>query len=258
MLTDEEIIAAYPKLSNKESAANYKSVMDIDLNSPLNKADRLILEQYEGRGNQYDTGKVDEGLVHQFYTPYIITKKMWDLAKHYGFTGGNVLEPSLGTGRFFKFAPKDTSLYGFDLDEKNILISKALYPNANLYFQEFETAFLAKPNYSKAIKNTWLPEMDLVIGNPPYGDYAGYYKTYMPKVYSRFEFLFIRLGLQTLKTGGLLVYIISQNLMNNGGKYDKMKEDILKIGEFVDSIRLPVGIFSNTQVGTDIVIFRKK
>jgi type I restriction-modification system DNA methylase subunit len=46
--------------------------------------------------------------------------------------------------------------------------------------------------------------------------------------------------------------------MNNGGKYDKMKKDILEIGTFVDAIRLPVGLFANTQIGTDIVIFRKK
>ncbi len=100
--------------------------------------------------------------------------------------------------------------------------------------------------------------MDLVIGNPPYGDYEGYYKSYMPKTYKRFEFLFIRMGLQLLKPGGLLIYIISQNLMNNGAMYNKMKEDILEIGTFVDAIRMPVGIFTSTQVGTDIVIFKRK
>lgn len=259
-IIDQQIIDNYPKLSTKESLANYNESIEIinAYQSSLLPKQRLVLEKYEGRGNQYNAGKIDEGLVHQFYTPYIVTKKMWDLATYYGFNGGNVLEPSCGTGRFFKFAPKNTTLYGFDLDEINIKIAKALYPNATFYKQEFETAFLQQPNYSKVIKNSWLPLMDLVIGNPPYGDYEGYYKTYMPKNYSRFEFLFIRKGLELLKSGGLLVYIISQNLMNNGGKYDKMKLDILDIGEFVDAIRLPVGIFSGTQIGTDIVIFRKK
>jgi type I restriction-modification system DNA methylase subunit len=255
---DQEIINEYPKLSTKESLINYNTVVSVDFTKPLDTEIKLVLEKYEGRGNQYESGKIDEGLVHQFYTPYVVTKKMWDLAKHYGFNGGNVCEPSCGTGRFFKYAPNNTKLYGFDLDELNTKITKALYPDAKIYKQEFETAFLQEPNYSKALKKSWLPEMDIVIGNPPYGDYEGYYKTYMPKNYGRFEFLFIRLGLQLLKKDGILIYIISQNLMNNGGKYDKMKKDILEIGTFVDAIRLPVGLFANTQIGTDIVIFRKK
>lgn len=256
--SDQQIIDNYPKLTKKEAANNYETVMNIDYSKPLSAANRKSLEQYEGRGNVYDTEKLDEGLVHQFYTPYIVTKKMWDLAAHYGFKGGNVCEPSCGTGRFFKFAPEKTKFFGFDLDETNIKIASALYPDATLYKQEFETAFLQQPNYSKALKKSWLPEMDIVIGNPPYGDYEGYYKTYMPKTYSRFEFLFIRKGLELLKPGGLLIFIISQNLMNNGGRYDKMKENILEIGEFVDAIRMPVGIFASTQIGTDIVIFKRK
>ena len=258
--TDQNIIDQYPKLSQKEAANVFSSTIEIinNIKGNLSNQQRLTVEKYEGRGNIYGTGKVDEGLVHQFYTPYIIVKKMWDLVQHYGFNGGNVCEPSCGTGRFFLYSPKNCDLYGFDLDETNIKIAKALYPTANLYQEAFETAFLQQPNYSKLLKKSWLPEMDLVIGNPPYGDYEGYYKTYMPKGFGRFEFLFIRLGLQLLKPGGLLAFIISQNLMNNGGKYDKMKQSILDIGEFVDSVRLPVGIFANTQIGTDIVIFRKK
>ncbi len=256
---DQSIISSYPKLNPAAAKAIYDRALQIIANPPkeLTAADKVILEKYEGRGNNYQAGKIDEGLVHQFYTPYILCKKAYDLAVHYGFTGGKVLEPSCGTGRFFKYLP-GADLYGFDLDETNIKIASLLYPEAKFYKQEFETAFLQEPNYSKAIKKSWLPEMDLVIGNPPYGDYAGYYKTYMPKLYSRFEFLFIRLGLQVLKPGGLLIFIISQNFMNNGSTYAKMKENILEIGEFVDAIRLPGKIFAGTDISTDLVIFRRK
>lgn len=258
-LTDQQIIDRYSKLSKNEANNIYSRTLDIiKSNEPLTPETRLILEKYEGRGSVSGTGKIDEGLLHQFYTPYIICKKMYELAMFYGFTGGRILEPSCGTGRFFKFAPAGSELIGFDLDETNIEIAKKLYPQATVYKQEFETAFLQPPLYTKAIKKSWVPEVDLVIGNPPYGDYQGYYKTYMPNVYKRFEFLFIRLGLQALKPGGILIYIISQNLMNNGAMYNNMKKDILNIGTFVDAVRLPNGIFTITEVGTDIVIFRKK
>lgn len=258
-ISDNGILADYPKLSKKEAYEVYNRVLQIIKDDEaLTPENRLILEKYEGRGSVLNTGKIDEGVLHQFYTPYIVSKKMYDLARFYGFETGNICEPSCGTGRFFKYAPAGCNLTGFDLDETNIKIAQKLYPTATLYKQEFETAFLQPPNYSKAIKQSWVPEMDLVIGNPPYGDYQGYYKTYMPKVYKRFEFLFIKLGLQVLKPGGLLIYIISQNLMNNGAMYNSMKKDILEMGTFVDAFRLPNGIFTNTEVGTDIVIFRKK
>ena len=107
-------------------------------------------------------------------------------------------------------------------------------------------------------KKLWLPPVDLCIGTPPYGEYMGYYKSYMPSIFKRFEFLFVYLGLKTLRKGGLLVFIVSQNFMNNGAMYTGMKEKILELGEFVDAIRLPNGIFSSTEIGTDIIIFKRK
>lgn len=256
---DQQILNDNPRLTPAQAQSIYAQVTAFDLSLPLTPADRLLLEKYEGRGNNYQAGaKVDEGLVHQFYTPYILCKKAYDLAAHYGFTGGAITEPSCGTGRFFKFAQAGSTLTGFDVDKTNARIASALYPQATIYHQEFETAFLQQPNYTKASKKSWLPPQDLVIGNPPYGDYQGYYKSYMPKLYSRFEFLFIRLGLQLLKPGGLLVYIVSQNFLNNGSKYNAMKENILEIGQFVDAVRLPGKIFAATDIGTDIVIFKRK
>jgi type I restriction-modification system DNA methylase subunit len=124
--------------------------------------------------------------------------------------------------------------------------------------EPFETAFLEQPRLNKMASKTWLPPIDLVIGNPPYGEYMGYYKSFMPSVFKRFEFLFVYLGLKALKKDGILVFIVSQNFMNNGAMYKGMKEKILELGTFVDAVRLPNGIFSTTDVGTDIIIFKRK
>lgn len=257
---DNAILSRYPKLSKQEVVNVYNQVEGILGKEDYTAEDKYILEKYEGLGSQTATGIIDKGLLHQFYTPYIIAKKMWELGFIYGAPKENpiVIEPSMGTGRFFKYAPAGSTCIGFDPDKKNIEIAKILYPNITVYQQEFETAFLEAPRYNRMAKKSWLPEADLCIGNPPYGDYMGYYKSYMPSAFKRFEFLFIYLGLKTLKQGGLLVFIVSQNFMNNGAMYNGMKAKILELGEFVDSIRLPNGIFSSTDVGTDIVIFRKK
>lgn len=257
---DDEIMAKYPRLTKQQVRNIYEQVSAILASGKdiVSEKERYILEQYEGLGSQTQTGIVDKGLLHQFYTPYIIAKKSYQLAEYYGFKGGVIVEPSMGTGRFFKFAPEGSTCIGFDPDEKNIQIAKLLYPDATIYKQEFETAFLESPRYNRKASKSWVPQADLVIGNPPYGDYLGYYKSYMPKEFKRFEFLFVYLGLKLLRKDGLLIYIVSQNFMNNGAMYNGMKTKILEIGTFVDSIRLPNGIFSSTDVGTDIIIFRKK
>ena len=256
-----DLLSRYPKLTKKQVSDVYNKVETILAKGTISEDDRYILEQYEGMGSQTHlnlTKEEQKGLLHQFYTPYVIGKGMFDLAKHYGFNGGTILEPSMGTGRFFKFAPEGSKCIGFDPDEKNIKIAKLLYPDATTYQEAFETAFLEQPRLNKMARKSWLPEIDLVIGNPPYGDYQSYYKSFMPSIFKRFEFLFIYLGLKALKPGGLLVFIVSQNFMNNGAMYNGMKAKILELGTFVDAIRLPNGIFSTTEVGTDIVIFRKK
>lgn len=261
--SDEELIKKFPPLPPKAVRRIYDRTMEILASSPtpesLTEEERYTLEQYEGLGSQVQTGKIDKGLLHQFYTPYILCKKMYELAAFYGVPnhGIKILEPSFGAGRFFKFAPENSEVYGFDPDKVNSQIVSLLYPKVTIYTKELETAFLEAPRYNRKAKKSWLPEMDLVIGNPPYGKYAGYYSSYMPKEFNRFEFLFIYLGLELLKPGGLLVYIVSQNILNNGAMYNGMKEKILKSATFVDSIRMPNGIFSTTEVGTDILILQK-
>ncbi len=269
-ISDEKIMNEYPSPTKKQAIElaektkeilSRKFVLDslIPVDNTLTNEERLILERYEGLGSI--KGIVDRGILHQYYTPFILAKKMWELAYLYGIPTDqkiSVIEPSAGTGRFFKFAPENSELIGFDTDKINNQITKLLYPNVLLNNIEFETAFLQPPHFTKAMQESWMEKVDLVIGNPPYGDYKGYYSSYMPKTFKRFEFLFVYLGLKLLKKNGLLIFVVSQNFMNNGGMYNKMKEEILKLGSFVTAFRLPNGVFSSTEVGTDIVIFRRK
>jgi type I restriction-modification system DNA methylase subunit len=46
--------------------------------------------------------------------------------------------------------------------------------------------------------------------------------------------------------------------MRNGISYNDIKKEIFEIAELVDAYRLPSNIFEKTQIGTDILILRKK
>jgi hypothetical protein len=175
---------------------------------------------------------------------------------------GNILEPSLATGRFFAPAPFKERCYGFEINPITKRIAEITYPDAHIYQGYFETAFLEPPRFTQRLKNklTWLEgyPFSLVIGNPPYGKYKNKYSSYFqrPKMH-QIELFFIYYGLKMLRPGGLLVYLTSSNFMRNGISYQGEKMEIQEIADFVDAYRLPP-VFKASQVPTDILVFRRK
>ena len=90
----------------KDSKGEHYSAKDIE-----------FIQQYEGDGGQGSKGATGEGLLYELYTPEYIVDLMWKLAMRHGFDAkGNILEPSLATGRFFAPAPFKERCYGFEIN----------------------------------------------------------------------------------------------------------------------------------------------
>lgn len=223
----------------------------------LTKEDRALLEAYEP----------NEGTnrLYSFFTPVWLCRVMYDLAVRHGFNPnkGKVLEPACGTGNFLEVLERPENCTAFELDSVNHSIAKKRQPKVTIHNQYFETAFLQQPRYTSAIRGkkvTWLKgyPFDLVIGNPPYGKYknlySGYFRTLKIK---QVEMFFMYQSMRLLKPGGLLVFITASSFMRNTGTYDREKKLIGELAEFVDAYRMPK-VFKNTDVPTDILIFRRK
>src|SRR5690242_8010321 len=108
---------------------------------------------------------------------------MWKLAYHYGYDGGNVLEPSVATGKLLSGAPASAKCVGFEINPISSRICQLNFPKARIHTGYFETAFLQPDRFTTRIKSkelTWLKEypFSLVIGNPPYGKYKNRYSSY--------------------------------------------------------------------------------
>ncbi len=221
-----------------------------------------FIQSYEGSGGQAGKGATGQGLLHEFYTPDYVVELLWELANRFGYDGGSILEPSVATGRMFKYVPKDAICVGFEINPVSAEIARLSYPNATIHTGFFETAFLEAPRFTKRMKSglTWLKEypFSLVIGNPPYGKYKNSYSSYFPSpAMAQIEMFFIYYGLLLLKKGGLLIYVISSNFLRNGNTYDKAKQEIEKIAVIEDAYRLPP-VFKSSQVPVDIIVLRKK
>lgn len=270
---------------NKETA--YSKVMDISIQkdgerqvpkvggymlerlsgvADLQKSNQEILA-YEGKGSKGKDFGVDKGILYQYFTPDWLIELMWKLCIHHGFEGGNVLEPSCGTGRFMYYSPKDLNIYftAFELEEMLANNARQLCPEAIIYHGGFETAFLKyingfwhKLGNGKHGSSTWLPKMDLVIGNPPYGKMSDPYGVGSDlKNFGQIEQYFMMQGLNVLKSGGLMCYVTASGFASTYEQYMKTKMEMDSLCTLVDAYRLP-NVFKNTNVPTDILIFRKK
>lgn len=251
---NSEILSLYNKKSTHSTLSQVKEVL---AKSKLTESDKEILYNYEGEGYE-KTDESKTGLLHEFFTPYWLCYAISEIIKKYQMNTNKVLDPATGTGRLLRYLDFKKA-YAFEVNKTNYEICQKIYSKAIVYNQPFETAFLQEPRFNKLAKKSWLGnDFDLVVSNPPYGQYAGEYKIYMPKVFTRFEFLFIAMSMSLVKSGGYGVYVLPHLFMNNGNLYNAQKNEILKYSEFVDAIRLPNGIFASTDIGVDLVIFKKK
>lgn len=211
---------------------------DAFLDTKENKELRSVLtpEEYEAAKSTINDA---------FYTPVDIVQAVWKGVSRLGFKGGRVLDPSMGTGNFFGCMPRDmmekSSLRGIEIDDLTSRFARMLYPSALVEHTGFEKASLADNFY------------DLVISNIPFDanhSIAGY------KIHN----YFFAHGMDKVRPGGLMVYITSQGSLTNSKDGVRMRSYIGKKADMVAAYKLPSGAFgeSGTNVGTDIVIFRKR
>ncbi len=219
-----------------------------------------FINQYEGYGGLHGRADSAESLF-EYYTPFEIIEKMVGLCYQYGYTeGGKVLETSCGTGRFLHYFHPDTPVTAYELSPITAQIARINFPTFNIFNKRFESHFINRngslTGFWEGVTNQW-KDFDLVIGNPPYGvaqalhsmekkeTKAGYWEDY-----------FIFRGLDCLKTGGLLSMIVPHGYLDRAESVTR--NAIEQKSDFLDAYRLPHGVFSATDIGTDIIILRKK
>ena len=182
-----------------------------------------------------------------YYTPSELVKFIYGWLQVYGFTGGDILEPSIGHGVFMEHIPQEirdhSRITALDIDPISSRIVKKLYPDVNLYRQGFETWNTAQ-------------RFDLVIGNPPYGsqiltdEHHSDLKSFFVHHY------FAAKGIRLLKEGGILAMVLPSSFLDN--VKDHVRHIIDKEGGgLLAAYRLPDDLFSDAKVSIDLVFLKK-
>lgn len=258
-----EVPKDYHKLNaHKLNKAIEHFIDSVDKNKNFTKEEIDFISRYEGSGGLVKHGATGRGILNEFYTPDWLSEMVWKLARAHGFSGGTVLEPSCGTGRLFVPAPEKFQCVGFEINKYSAFIASKRFQGITIHNLFFEQAFMEPPRFNKRMKgfSTWLKgsPFSLVIGNPPYGKYHNEYSTFFKRpMMLQVELMFFYYGLQLLRPGGLLIYVVSSNVLRNGIKYYEVKKEIGKIAEIVDAYRLPP-VFEHSDVPTDIIVLKRK
>jgi N12 class adenine-specific DNA methylase len=186
--------------------------------------------------------------VTAYYTPVPVAKFMWDLAVRLGFKGGLVLEPAVGAnGTFFGTMPQNlqaaVSLQGVEMDVLSVRFAKMLYPNSSIDNSPFQS--ITRPRNRFA----------LTITNVPFSnDIKPFDKLHNKNKYGLHNY-YINKMLDLTAPGSLSIMITSSDTLDSGGKH---LIEYSQKADLVGAIRLPSKIYTQTDVTTDILVFRKK
>ncbi|MCB2834145.1 DEAD/DEAH box helicase family protein, partial [Streptococcus dysgalactiae subsp. dysgalactiae] len=183
-----------------------------------------------------------------YYTDPLLIREMWNKLERDGFTGGKILDPSMGTGNFFAAMPKHLrekcELHGVELDTITGAIAKHLHPNSHIEIKGFETVAFNDNSF------------DLVISNVPFANLRiadnRYDKPYMIHDY------FVKKSLDLVHDGGQVAIISSTGTMDK--QTENILQDIRETTEFLGGVRLPDSAFkaiAGTTVTTDMLFFQK-
>lgn len=190
-----------------------------------------------------------ESTLTAFYTPPVVIKAMYDVLDRLGFSQGNILEPSCGTGNFFGLLPEsmqNSKLNGVEIDSLTGRIAKQLYQKANIAIEGFEKTNLPDDHF------------DVVLGNVPFGEIRVNDSRYNAQKFLIHDYFFAK-ALDKVRAGGVVMFITSKGTMDKASP--EVRKYIAQRAELLGAIRLPDNTFkanAGTEVTSDILILQKR
>lgn len=216
-----------------------------------------IIDDLDPNGERGVLSSINRAALTSYYTPTAVAKVMNGFVEQAGFKGGNMLDPSMGSGVFEGTMSKDiqqrTMIHGIELDWLTGQIARNLYPDANVLVTGYEQAGTADNAY------------DVVMSNIPFGDLSVTDKTWKhdsspvrKAAQNRIHNYFAVKMLDNTRPGGLCVIMTSNAILDTKSN-QIIREHLADQAEVLGVVRLPDNTFkgAGTSVVTDVVFLRK-
>ena len=216
-----------------------------------------IIDELDPDGKRGVLSAINRAALTSYYTPTAVAKTLNDFVELAGFKGGNMLDPSMGSGIFegtmSKAVQQSTMIHGIELDWLTGQIAKNLYPDANVLVTGYEQAGTADNAY------------DVVMSNIPFGDLSVTDKTWKhdsspvrKAAQNRIHNYFAVKMLDNTRPGGLCVIMTSNAILDTKSN-QIIREHLADKAEVLGVVRLPDNTFkgAGTSVVTDVILLRK-
>lgn len=273
-ITDDELGFGGAKEKYRNNVEAIKTLKQIESEKRLaTKEEQEILSKYVGWGgianafnetesswsNEYrelkellteeEYNAAKESVLSAFYTQPAIIRSIYKAIDKWGFSNGNILEPSCGTGNFFGMLPahmQNSSMYGIELDDLTGRIAKQLYQKNNILIQGYEKAELPDNFF------------DIAVGNVPFGQFSVADRRYDKNNFLIHDYFFAK-TLDKVRSGGIIAFITSKGTMDKANQ--SVRRYITERAEFMGAIRLPSNAFkqnAGTEAVADIIFLKKR
>lgn len=179
-----------------------------------------------------------ESTLTAYYTEQSVISHIYHALERFGFRGGNMLDPAMGTGNFYSVLPESMSgskLYGVELDTISGAIARQLYPEAEIQIKGFEQT--SYPDHF----------FDVVIGNIPFNSIRVDDPRYNRNNF-RIHDYFLAKSLDQGRPGGIVAVITSKYTMDKANS--KVRRYLAQRAELLGAIRLPNNAFKQV-AGTE-------
>lgn len=208
-------------------------------------------EMLEGLLTREEFNSARSTVTTSFWTPPSAISFMYDALVKIGFTGGRIIEPSLGIGHFIGMMPGEmkaaSSVVGIEMDTLSARIAKLLYPNQSILTSPFEKAQFPD-GYN-----------DLAVTNVPFSQEKPVDQKHNPFGMKLHDY-FISKALNLVREGGIVAVITSSETMDSdNSSASKLREVLAGKAELLAAVRLPGDTFkgAGTSITTDIIFIRK-
>ena len=184
-----------------------------------------------------------------FYTPPVVIRGIYKALAQMGFTQGNILEPSCGTGNFLGLLPTDmagSKAYGVELDSISGRIAGQLYQNASISVNGFETVQMPDSFF------------DVAVGNVPFGDFKVLDRRYDKHHWLIHDYFFGK-TLDKVRPGGVIAFVTSKGTMDK--ENSAVRRYLAQRADLIGAIRLPDNTFkrnAGTEVTSDVIFLQKR
>lgn len=269
-----DIVEGGIKKKFQNNVAAIRLLQDIEIGNRLaNSEEQIILNRYVGWGgipyafdeknaswtNEYvelkellteeEYKSARASTTTSFFTPPELIQGIYKSLEQFGFKGGNVLEPSLGIGKFFSHIPETlgdkVKLYGVEIDSISGRIARQLYQKAEIKICGYEQAEVPDNFF------------DVAIGNVPFGDYKVFDKRYQKFNFHIHDYFFAK-TIDKVRSGGIIAFITSKGTLDKANP--SFRKYLAERTDLIGAIRLPNIAFkeANTEVTSDILFFQKR